>query len=183
MTRLACLVLATLAAATASAAPAPTAAWSATVSGLRGRLIATPFQDAQHRAQVKLELELENVSDSAEPMAIAVGLFPGVVELAVEDAAGKPLPEDHPGGNEIALPPYALRLPQASTLRATLSSSAFEYLTTGIAWLRPFAFKAWTIPAKRGPLFLRATFKPVESDVAGPRAWNGALALPRVALP
>jgi len=64
----------------------------------------------------------------------------------------------------------------------TLSPAAYEY-APHMTLLRPFSFQAWTIPAKHGKLYLRATVKPVKSKIAGDRAWDGELGLPRVALP
>jgi len=42
--------------------------WSPVVHGLRGRLIVTATTDVIHRPQWKLELELQNVTDLAEPI-------------------------------------------------------------------------------------------------------------------
>jgi hypothetical protein len=153
------------------------------VGGLRGRLIATPFRDARHHAQLELGLELENVGDQAEPITIATMNPSSIVELVLEDADGKPLEQEHPPGNEISLPPYALRIPVSSVLRMRLSAAAYEHQPSGVTLLRPFTFQAWKIPSEHGPLFLRGTIKPVRSDVAGPHAWKGPLMLPRVALP
>src|SRR4051812_23001173 len=48
-------------------------AWSPVVNGLRGRLIATPVKDPSGKPQVRLELVLDNVSDSAAPINLGWG--------------------------------------------------------------------------------------------------------------
>jgi hypothetical protein len=107
-----------------------------------------------------------------------------VLTLTLEDEAGKEIARDAIGGNELTLPPYVLALPVRSLLRMTLSPAAYEYVPSGKTMLRPFALVAWDLPAKRtGKLYLRATLAPVAPNAAGPRAWQGPLALPRVALP
>src|SRR5579863_1284372 len=110
-----------------STTPALADDWSPAVQGLRGRLIVTPVTDASHRAQLRIELELENVADSADPIAIGAGSPSQLVELVLEDETGKAIPRSAVGGNELTILPYTLRLPVASTLRTTLSPAAYEY--------------------------------------------------------
>ena len=187
MTRATLVLLAVLAAPSASAAPAAPAAppWSPVVAGVHGRLIATAAKDPAGHAQVRLELELENTSDSAAPIAIGWGSLSGMVQLTLEDESGKAIEEDHVGGNEISGPPFALQLPVSSTLRVTLSPAAYEYVPAGRTMLRPFSLKAWDLPAKPTKLYLRAKFVPYAGSDAhvGPHAWSGPLELPRVQLP
>lgn len=188
MTRTSLCLAALLAAsvpATAAPKPPPRAdAWSPSVEGLRGRLVLTPTQDTNHRPQLQIALELENTSDSAAPLAISAGNPSQMLQLTLEDEAGKGLAHDAVGGNELTLPPYVLALPVRSMLRMTLSPAAYEYVPSGVTLLRPFALVAWDMPAKRaGKLYLRATLAPVAPKDAGPRAWKGPLELPRVALP
>ena len=158
--------------------------WSPVVHGLRGRLIVTATTDVIHRPQWKLELELQNVTDLAEPISLSANLPSQMVELVLEDEAGKPIPRAAVPGNEITPPPYVLNLPVASTLRMTLSSEAIAY-GTKIPLLRPFAFQAWWLPAKHGKLYLSAKLRPAAGGrkIDSPNEWTGELALPRVALP
>jgi hypothetical protein len=178
---LACLVAIALAPATAAAAPDP--AWSPTVRGLRGRLIATASEDARHRPQLRLELELENVSDRAAPIALAWSDLEDMLALAVVDDHGAAIEQSHPGGNRISGPPFVLLLPVASALRVTISPAAYEYLPGGRTSLRPLTFQAWDVPSPRAPRSLRATFHPSPAAPADPARWSGVLALPAVALP
>jgi hypothetical protein len=163
-------------------APALADDWSPTVDGLRGRLVVTPASDAGHRAQLRIELELENTSDRADPLAFVAGNPSQVIELTLEDEAGKRIERAGVGGNELTIPAYTLQLPVASTLRMTLSPAAYEYAPRGVM-LRPFSFQAWDLPAKHGKLYLRAKFKPLAGKLDSRHAWKGELALPRVALP
>jgi hypothetical protein len=164
--------------------PRPPDGWSASVDGLRGRLVLTASQDASRRPQLALAVELENTSDSAAPLEISAGSPSQMLKLTLEDEAGKPVERDMVGGNELTIPPYSLALPVRSTLVMTVAPAAYEYVPSGLIMLRPFSFVAWDMPAKRtGKLYLRATLAPVKPPADGSRAWKGPLELPRVPLP
>jgi hypothetical protein len=178
---------------TAKAAPAKadrtektdaTKGWSATVEGVRGRLIVTSAPAIDGKPQVRIELEIENVSDSAMPIAIGWGNLSQVLELSLEDESGAPVARDAVPGNEITMQPSWLALPVSSSLRVVASKAAYEHVPNGRTMLRPFTFQAWTIPAARGPLYLRGKLTPLQvNDAGNRRPWSGPLSLPRVPLP
>lgn len=165
---------------TASAAPA----WSPVVDGVHGRLIVTPVLDAKQHPQLRVELELENTSDVANPIPISWGAYGSMLQLVLEDDTGKVIPQNGIGGNEISPSPVTLQLPVASTLRVTITTAALEYVPGGKTMLRPVSLQAWDLPAKPTKLFLRAKFVPASpSTTSDRRAMRGPLELPRVALP
>ena len=67
------------------------ARWSPAVKGLRGRLIAEA-SERNGKPQVRLSLELENVSDGIEPIAFWWGYLGDMLVLGLEDESGKPAP-------------------------------------------------------------------------------------------
>jgi hypothetical protein len=152
-------------------------AWSQPVDGLRGRLALRQLPDQQ----LAIDVELENVSDRADPIAVAAGAPSQMVRLALETEDGKPVPNAGIGGNELTILPYALKLPVRSTLRMTIAPNAYEHVGARTLF-RPYSLLAWEVGGKTR-LFLRATLVTVDDKVAGPRAWKGPLELPRVALP
>jgi hypothetical protein len=126
--------------------------------------------------QVGLDLELENVSDSAAPIEIPWGTLSSMLTLSLEDERAVAIPRDMVGGNEFTLPPGWLVLPVHSSMRIRIS----EY-PGGRTMLRPFSFQAWDLPAKSaGVLYLRGTLTPIVSNEPGHRAWSGSIALPRI---
>jgi hypothetical protein len=133
---------------------------------------------------VRLDLDLENVSDVANPIEISWGSLSTVLALALEDEAGAAVARDAVGGNELTILPMWLELPVSSTMHMLISKAAYEYVPTGRTMLRPFSFQAWDIPPKRtGTLYLKGKITPLPAKDTGHRAWRGPLDLPRVALP
>ncbi len=166
---------------TASAAPT---AWSPVVDGVHGRLIVTPILDAKQHPQLRVELELENTSDVANPIPISWGAYGAMLDFDLEDERGKVIDKAALPGNELSFTPVALQLPVSSTLRVTISAAALEYVPGGKTLLRPVVFQGWDLPAKPTKLFLRAKFVPATpSTTSDRRAFKGPLELPRVALP
>ncbi len=66
----------------------------------------------------------------------------------------------------------------------TISPAAYEYVPNGRTMLRPLALQAWDVAAG-AHVYLRARLAPYPGDDAhaGPRAWQGPLELPLIALP
>ncbi|HEY4060013.1 MAG TPA: hypothetical protein VGM39_25535 [Kofleriaceae bacterium] len=179
--RLAPLALVLATAATAHAAPP---AWSKTAEGVHARLIVESATDAQKHAQIAVSVEIENVDDVGGGLALPWQDIGSMVSFTVEDSKGKPVEGMAPGGNHISPTPYIVMLPERSTLRASVTPAAIEYVPGGKILFRPIAFEAWELPAKHGPLFLRATLTPAKQSGKLPaRAWSTPLALPAVALP
>lgn len=176
-------VLLLLAAASADAAPATT--WSAPGEGLRARLVATAAT-VDHKPQIELALEIENVSDVDGGIAIPWGDPNTMLKFVLEDEAGKPLEPGPVGGNYASGPPYVVLLPVNSSLHYTITKAAFEYVPGGKTAFRPLTFQSWDLPAKHGKLFVRATLVPAKLDARTKlpsRAFTKPIELPRVALP
>ena len=162
----------------------PEGEWSAVVDGIRGRLITTPRTE-EGRPQVQIHLELENVSDLGNPIEIRWTDVRSHLQLSLEydnrvAAAGY----IEPGGNHMTPSPFWLQLPSESSMRFTISSGAYDYLSDGRVWLRPLPFRAWIMTENRGrKLYLRGKLIPNQSTEDGHSPWKGPLDLPRVALP
>ncbi len=157
--------------------------WSKVVQGVRGRLIATPVKRADGARQLRIDVELENVSDLASPLHIWWSDIESVVDFTLEDEAGSVVPRMSPGGNHMSPLPHWFSLEGQSLVRFTVTRNAYEYVPGVRTLLRPVSFQAWEPPAT-GKLYLRATLdaKGAE-DVSMRPIWRGPLALPRVLLP
>ncbi len=158
--------------------------WSPEVQGVRGRLIATPTQDAG-RSQVRLDLELENVRNFGNPIEMWWKSVGAMLDLSLEDVAGVVLPRMSMAGNEMIPPPYWLELPFGSSIRILISKAAFESTLDGRLFLRPTTFQGWLLPptgASTAAFYLRGNFNAAAAPEPRPRYWLGQLSLPRVAI-
>jgi hypothetical protein len=160
-------------------------AWSADVAGVRGRLLATPAQTTDGPRQLRLEVELENVSDVAAPIEIWWTDVEGAVTFSLEDEAGNAVPETGIGGNHLSPLGHWLRLESRSATRMVVTPAAYEYVRPGVTLLRPVTFQAWDLSQpSTAKLYLRARLAPGAAEGSVPRRnWKGPLELPRVVLP
>ncbi len=159
-------------------------AWSQTVNGLRGRLLATSMVEQNGRAQVQLHLEIENQRDTAAPMRIRWGSPSQMLELTLEDARGPIITDEEFGGSEHIMPPEWQSLPIHSVIRVLLSSSAYQYLPSGSAAFRPFTFQGSMLDSTMvPPFYVSARFSPVDGVADDRDAWTESLDLPRVQMP
>jgi hypothetical protein len=181
--------------ATTASAPAPIApatvrphdtadGWSAVVQGVRGRLVATAAPGPAGKPQLRIEIELEDMSDGASPVEIWWAGLGSMLHLSLADEAGTALPQNGVGGNDMSASPRWLKLTPHGTTRVTVSDAAYEYVPGGRTMLRPVSLQAWDMPATRThKLYLSAKLVPPPPTEPGHRAWSGALALPPVLLP
>jgi hypothetical protein len=153
--------------------------WSPVVEGVRGRLIATSAQDAG-RPQIRLDLELENVTDLGTPIEIWWTNWSAMLDLSLEDSTGTVLPRLGLAGNEAGPPPFWLALLRHGSMRAMITKHAFEYVSNDRLLLRPTTFQGWALADRTSPLYLRGTLTPKPSPQPRDRAWRGPLAFPRV---
>jgi hypothetical protein len=159
--------------------------WSAVVNGVRGRLIVTPVPDPRG-AQFQLEFELQNMTNNAEPIDIWWGNWNDMLRFALEDESGAPVISGvEPGGNQMIIAPFWLKLIRQGSMRAIVSTAGFEYLQAPERLLlRPTVFQGWFLPLPRtSKLYLSAVFTPPKSREKTRSQWVGPLSLPRVALP
>jgi hypothetical protein len=158
------------------------------VQGIRGRLVALATKDDKGQTQVRLELEIENINKSANPFEIWWGGWNAMLDLSVEDEAGKKLPKFPPlsvTGNEIGVPPFWLELLSNSSMRSLIAKSAYEYTASdNRVFLRPTVWQMWELPPVRNSkLYLSGKLISLPSPDPRNHAWSGSLALPRVELP
>jgi hypothetical protein len=180
------LVLAMAPAAWADAKPAaPSSNWSAESEGLRARLVATATTDDQNRPEIELAIEIENVSDIDGGIGVPWGDPNTMFSFAIEDEHGKALTHSGIGGSYASGPPYVVLLPVQSTLHYRVTPGAIEYVPGGTTMFRPLTFQAWDLPAKHGPLFLKATLSPAKVDAKAlpRRAMTKPIELPKIQLP
>jgi hypothetical protein len=160
--------------------------WSPTVDGLRGRLIATKTKDANGRAELKLDLELDNVSSSKKPVEIWWGDFNEMLHFALDDQTGKELPGDAAGGNYLSGPPHWLTVASGKPVRLTISETSYEYVPSGVTLFRPLTFQSWEVSKNAASkMFARASLTPSKipippADAAGHHGFSGSLDLPRI---
>jgi len=166
-----------------SAAPQP--GWSAESEGLRARLVASATTDDKQRPEIELALEIENVSDVDGGIGVPWGDPNTMLSFVLEDEHGKALPPAGIGGSYASGPPYVVLLPVESSLHYRITPGALEYVPSGPTMFRPLTFQAWDLPAKHGPLFLKATLSPAKVDAKSlpRRAMTKPIELPRIALP
>jgi hypothetical protein len=141
-------------------------------------------QGPNGRPQLRIDLELENVSDSASPIELAWANLGSDVELSLEGENGTVVPRSAVAGNEFSFPPYTLRIPVDSAVRITISPAAYEYVPAGAKLLRPLTFQAWDLSqASAAKLYLKGKVMPPKMANADRKLWVGPLELPRVELP
>jgi len=159
-------------------------AWSPAVGGLRGRWIAKAVKDSRGTPQLRLDVELENVTGVAGPIEIWWGDFGETLRLTLEDEAG--VDQKQPSlmaGSVMVSAPFWLPV-TGNAMRICVTKGAYEYPQPGHKVLRPVAFQSWDIPIERtGHLYLRGRLRPAHSPPGGHRSWSGALELPRVLVP
>jgi hypothetical protein len=158
-----------------------TGAWSATVNGLRGRLLIAPGGEFIGTRMVDVYLELQNVSDVGNPIEIYFNSYDSI-KSGVVDAAGKDVKQP-PNAASITSPgPYWLSVPWDGTLRFRVSVSGYGvYKNSGTQvqmdsgnWLIALADKA--------KYYLEAKFASISAPDKR-RAWNGTLILSKVRIP
>jgi hypothetical protein len=172
--------------------------WSPTAQGVRARLVATdipaPAEDGVKpadppRRQLRLDFEIQNVSDVNNPIAI---WWTGwdMLDLSLVDDKGATLPKEGMAGSEWIPFPYWLQLPHGSSMRTLISDHAYEYINKASAnpnrvFLRLSLLQAWPLGADRpsSSLFLNGVFASKVSPEPRDRPWRGTLVLPRVLLP
>ena len=152
--------------------------WSATVNGLRARIL---IREEPVSSEAVIYLELQNVSDVLSPLEIYFHTTPAPLRCELLDAAGKPVPQT-PAPSDILAPlPYWLALPSDSTLRLRVSVNGYGIPDQGG---RPLQLESgfWMIPnSPASDLFLSATFNAANAKER-PRdhAWEGTLHLPKL---
>lgn len=160
--------------------------WSAPVDGVRARLVATTMPaDPSGKPQVRVDLEIENVSDVGNPIEIWWDSFDATLKMSL-DADGAPAKKPGIGGSFASPPPYWLQLPVDSAIRFTVTKNAFEYVPSGMTLFRPTTFQAWEVTGAKA-LMLGATLTAAPNAPTSPtehhRAWTGTLQVPKIAIP
>ncbi|HWA28708.1 MAG TPA: hypothetical protein VG734_23865 [Lacunisphaera sp.] len=163
--------------------PAPEE-WSKVENGIRGRLVIMFDPDFAGTEMPVVYLELQNVSDVANPKEIWLDPHRNFSAWNLRDETGAAVPRNQAvDASIITMGPYWITLPYDSILRFRVSVSGYGIKPNGgMAFQLPGAF--WQVPRRPGGGYdLSATFKsaPTEKDQRG--AWTGTLVLPAVRVP
>lgn len=159
-----------------------TSGWSATVNGLRGRLVVSAGDGTAPR-MVRVDLELQNVSDVGNPIEIYWDID-DVLAFSLADGDGKEIATT-PTAASIRRPsPYWLMLPMDSTLRTNLTTHGYGVtlkpgVFVGLPGMAVWQFDA-TDTRRR---LLRGVFTATATTAADHRPWQGTLDLPIVEIP
>jgi hypothetical protein len=152
-------------------------AWSNGVHGLRGRLVVRPGYVVDGTQMLAVDLELENVSDVANPIEV-----PDSWSVAYEllDPNGQPVEETRSPASVLTPAPFGLVIPYEGVLRFRVSVAGFacppdQRAVVGVP------SRCWVIRRDdRAEYSLAATFS---ATSAGRRTWHGELRLPPAPLP
>ncbi len=155
--------------------------WSKPDRGIRGRLVVERGAPSNGTPQVQVYLELQNVSDVANPIHItpAHSMSFDVVDTkrAVVKPAGLPASVNTPDD------PFGLVLPHQSTLRFLLSVTGIgvpKDKKWQVSVPHDSSFRSWVIERTDGnSYFLRGRFKATAERQVG-RTWPVELSLPKV---
>jgi hypothetical protein len=156
--------------------------WSPTVSGLRGRLVASAGDGTAPRV-VRVELELENVSDVANPIEIYWDID-AVLSFSLTDEAGTEIETTPTMVSIQRVFPYWLALPPDSTLRIDITTTGYGMVPrpSVVVGLPHDAF--WQLDATDTPRrLLRGVLRPISTRATHRRPWQGRLDLPPVEIP
>jgi hypothetical protein len=158
--------------------------WSEVAQGIRGRLAVDFGPDLAGAEMAVVYLEIQNVSDVANPKELWFDPGRSLVEWNLQDEQGRKIPK--PGGivaSIMMMGPYWITLPHDATLRFRASVSGYGIQPNGgIAFQLPGAF--WQVARQPGVTYeLSATFvsSPPKGDIR--HAWRGRLLLPSVKIP
>ena len=155
--------------------------WSKPDRGIRGRLVVEKGAPCNGTPQIQVYLELQNVSDVADPIHITPGRS---VSFEVVDSKGNVVaPAGLPVDVTTPDDPFGLVLPYRSTLRFLLSVRGIgvpKDKKWQVSVPHGSSFRSWVIErTDEHAYFLRGGFKAAgERQVS--RTWPVALSLPRV---
>ena len=156
--------------------------WSEPVRGLRGRLLLTPYQ-ADDRAQLKIEIELEHVDRVANPIQFRWTSKDSMFDFSLADSSGIALTRLGLGGNEMSPLPYTVAVPGQSSLRIQITDAVFSYNADGRVMLRPTTFQGFDVSSlDMSELQIGVTFRAQGVGDNPNRRWSGPLEVPAVPL-
>lgn len=161
--------------------PFESGAWSQPVNGLRGRLLTAPGETFNGTGLLDVYLELENVSDVANPMEVYFDPYKSLTSSVV-DSEGKPLKQPPVAASILSPGPFWLVIPSDGILKFRVSVSGYGiYKDSGTDI--PMNSGNWVIaPDDKKQYFVKGDFS-AAPDRTKPRAWQGMLHLPRVLIP
>jgi hypothetical protein len=156
-------------------------AWSPPVGGLRGRLVVRAGPATNGTPILAVYLELENVSDVANPIEVP---STWALDSALRDASGRAVPETPAPADILTPSPFELVVPHDGLLRFRVSVSGYA-VGEGEGAMVGMESGCWVIKkGDAGRYALGGTFRAVPDPAAGGRRmWQGELALPPCALP
>jgi len=157
--------------------------WSASVGGLRGRLLIGEDAPCNGTRMAKVYLELQNVSDVANQMEIYFDTIHSPLKYDVLDPGGKVFPQA-PTPCDIMTPnPYWIRLPFDAVLRFRVSLNGYGIPRNG-GWAIGLDGGFWIIPpTASGDYFLTGSFSVIPLKDGTSHPWQGVLELPKARIP
>jgi hypothetical protein len=159
-----------------------TGAWSETVNGLRGRLIAKEDKPFHGTRMLAVYIELENVSDVGNQMEFFFDPIKSIVSN-VADSTGKDLAQPPTAADVVTPSAFWLALPNDGTLKFRISVSGYGVYENSGTNVQMMSGNWLIKPADKQKYYLEAKYisRTPESDKR--RAWAGELRLPKVLIP
>ncbi len=164
-----------------------TGAWSATAGGLRARLLmSVPDKDEYGIRIARTWIELENLDDVANPMAIYWDVD-AILRFSLEDAIGKPVETGAMAASIVRPQPFWLLIPDESSIRVGVTTSGYGLMPERGLFIGLPGMGAWQLERgdKRAYRLRGRLTVPEPSGAQDPnlRAWDGTLELPPVEVP
>jgi hypothetical protein len=165
------------------AAEPETGSWSEPVEGVRGRIIVAEDPKVNGTIMLAVYLELQNVSDVANP--IEIYFDPDrTVQCQLLDANNKPAAISGLPASIMQPPPFWLSLPYDSSMRFRVSVSGYG-VPKDAGRLIPMTCGDWIIKADDHAvrsLEVTLNVSPPKAT-SGHRAWRGTIKMPGVKIP
>jgi hypothetical protein len=153
--------------------------WSKPVDGLRGRLSVREGKPYIGTRMLDVYLELENVSDVANPIELYFDTERSIVSRVV-DVNGNEVAQPQNGASIALPPPFWIAVPSDGDLRFRVSVSGYGVYKNSGTQIQMNS-GSWLIkPGDKNWYFLEASLvsRPPASDKR--RAWSGELKLPKI---
>ena len=160
----------------------PSPGWSPAVNGLRGRLLVSPGAGTLPRT-VRVDLELENVSDVANPIEIYWDID-GVLSFSLADGDGREIANTPTAASIRRSSPHWLMLPFDSALRINITTHGYGVMPEPGVFIGLPHMDAWQFEASdMRRRLLHGVFTATATVAAHDRQWQGTLDLPIVEIP
>jgi hypothetical protein len=158
-------------------------AWSVPAEGLRARILASMSHTFYGTPQIRIDLELQNVSDVATPIEIEWDID-ALLSFELADETGRSVPRAVRPCNITRVMPYWIAIPCDSTLRTNITTSGYGQFPNQRWFLGLPGGGAWESALGDTHRYsLLGTLSARSLDNPTHRAWRGTITLPAVELP